>query len=1401
MGDAAERAARLTDPVGHGLGMLGLIGGALIGAVVGAVMIVALPVCAPLLVGALVGVAAVGAVAGGALAGDQLMHGLQTAFALPDPTTGMIGIVGSFNVFIGELPAARAMADAAAVCNGLFSLNHLPIPAFGPPATIAEGSSTVLINNLPAARVTSKLICGGEIKDGCPTVIIGGETIRVLPVHDLEAEALQFFGTMLKTSLIAAGVLTFFMGGEAILTFAVVFGGFYVANEALGAIGDKIGPGWGNILQGGFGLAAIVGGGAEAIDERFGCGEPVDAVTGEVFTSKIDFELPGALPIRFQRGYASSLHQQSWLGPNWCCSWGQSVQSLGNAFLYFPGDGRTIRFELGDADSEGWIRNPKVDKIRLRQASRGFEVRNQQNHTLTFAQQRENALLLSSIADLNGNAIHFNYYSGILRTVVHTGGYRLHVNATASHISGIALEQSDGTLASLVRYEYDTKGRLQGVDNGSGRMLLYEYDDAARLTGWQDRQNTWYRYQYDEYGRCVESVGPNGMYHYRYAYDPASRSTIAVDSYGATNTFRYNEHKKVVAAQDPMGGTTYTEWDERGNKLSVTDPEGRRVGYEYDSDGNLVAFKDTLGRTFKIEHNQLGSAILFIDASGRRWAREYDARGNLIEAGLEGESSWRYERDARGNLIRVVDPAGRSREFGYNAAGLPIWVSDWQGNKTRYIRDSFGRIIHEKDPLDSETTFAYNRINKLAGAILPDGAQIQWEYDCEGNLISRIGPDGSTYSYSYGPFDTLQSIIRPSGAILRFHNDLEGRLIAVENEKGQQWKYLYDAAGRVIGEQDFAGRKQAFAYDGSGLRVKRINGKGEITEITRNKAGQIIRTKASDGAVITFEYDTNGFVSAATNQWTAVRFERDEYGRIVREIQGDRVIESFYDERGLRTKRRTSEGQVTRWSYDENGRVQQISLLEDEWLDFARDAIGRDLERHFRQGQQDTNHIKPGGFVLRQNYDPLHRLVSQWAGLEAGASRAVTAIAERQYRYDVNSNPTEIYDNYSGTSRYRYDCDDRITSAQREEGPSEDFQYDVSGNISAVLRDSVWMGPQKVATGLPTLTGCRLGLGGRVEQIGNTSYFYDEGGRVIQKSMRQPGQDERVWKYEWTAEDQFRSVINDKGEVWKYEYDAFGRRTRKIGPDTSTTYVWDGDIIAEEIRTTRASSSSNSWIFELDSFRPVAKLENGKAYACVLDQIGTPRELVSTDGTLVWSAQLSTWGEVESERANEVAFPIRFQGQWYDAESGLHYNFHRYYDPQIGQYLSPDPIGLEGGTRTYGYVHNPLGSVDPLGLTDGGFYRGAKPGEDPSFEPRPNEYRVRGGNVQPTHGVSVFDNPQSVTSKGFEAHQVDTGTVSDSLKIQQRGNDPKHYEIMPKEPMPEDEFKNALRQIKTTKCP
>ena len=72
--------------------------------------------------------------------------------------------------------------------------------------------------------------------------------------------------------------------------------------------------------------------------------------------------------------------------------------------------------------------------------------------------------------------------------------------------------------------------------------------------------------------------------------------------------------------------------------------------------------------------------------------------------------------------------------------------------------------------------------------------------------------------------------------------------------------------------------------------------------------------------------------------------------------------------------------------------------------------------------------------------------------------------------------------------------------------------------------------------------------------------------------------------------------------------------------------------------------------------------------------------------------------------ANGITQPIRFQGQWADEETGLYYNRHRYYDPDMGRYITSDPIGLAGGLNGYGYVGDPLVSIDALGLSEWRLY-------------------------------------------------------------------------------------------------
>ncbi|MFC7519088.1 RHS repeat-associated core domain-containing protein, partial [Herbaspirillum sp. GCM10030257] len=115
------------------------------------------------------------------------------------------------------------------------------------------------------------------------------------------------------------------------------------------------------------------------------------------------------------------------------------------------------------------------------------------------------------------------------------------------------------------------------------------------------------------------------------------------------------------------------------------------------------------------------------------------------------------------------------------------------------------------------------------------------------------------------------------------------------------------------------------------------------------------------------------------------------------------------------------------------------------------------------------------------------------------------------------------------------------------------------------------------------------------------------------------------------------------------------------------------------------------------------------------DHLGTPRELTSGSGEIVWAGVHKAWGNLaiaampavqvaddQDTAAEPSAFtdvmPLRFQGQYYDSETGLHYNRFRYYDPDSGRFVSQDPIGLQGGNNLYQYAPNPTAWIDPLGL-------------------------------------------------------------------------------------------------------
>ncbi len=348
--------------------------------------------------------------------------------------------------------------------------------------------------------------------------------------------------------------------------------------------------------------------------------------------------------------------------------------------------------------------------------------------------------------------------------------------------------------------------------------------------------------------------------------------------------------------------------------------------------------------------------------------------------------------------------------------------------------------------------------------------------------------------------------------------------------------------------------------------------------------------------------------------------------------------------------------------------------------------------------------------------------------------KAPAALSMRRYRYDAAGQLTQIEDSRKGATDYRYDPVGRLIEAIAP-GLRERFAFDPASNIVDPGR------PENARTqaGLAARSESTLPvsvpkvLGNLLREYAGTHFDYDAQGHLIQK--RSPAGTQR---YEWDAFDRMQAAQVDEGErrsASSYYYDALGRRIAREVNGARTVFGWDGDTLAYESDEAR----STHYVYEARTFVPMAQyvtapvegietpvaregdryrpeddplqrvpVAQGDArvmfYYC--DQIGTPLMMTDEAGEVVWEAAYKAWGETREviERASAASGgavarnALRFQGQQVDDETGLHYNLHRYYDPESSRFTSRDPIKLEGGSNLYQYAPKSTQWVDPLGL-------------------------------------------------------------------------------------------------------
>ncbi len=1042
--------------------------------------------------------------------------------------------------------------------------------------------------------------------------------------------------------------------------------------------------------------------------------EPVSILNGAVVVEQEDFELPGLLPINWLREYRSDSAYVGLCGQGWQTPADTRLEvdpADGRVLVHGPSFGLMAFERLPATPGEAGGELELMDGSRLLDLGEVLRVQTKDDRVYDFpkalAHHSEQGIMrfpIGRIADRCGNSLDFEYRSGRPCAIRDSVGRRLVLTVENGRLTAVTLSDPTREVEhTFVRYAYDQDGDLIAAIDALGEPYRFAYEQH-RMQRHTDRNGLSFHYAYamSEEGewRVVHAWGDGGLYDYHFAYLDAINERRITDSLGHVSLVKLDERGLPINEIDPLGGRTIYEYDDCGRTTAVVDPGGRRTEYVYDEHGNLLKLTRPDGASIQTEFDSADKAISIIDPNGAQWQQRWDGRGLLVEQISPLGNVSRYEYDARGQLLAFINPRGARSELAFDGLGNLSCLTDALGHHTRFAYDFLGNLTGKVDPLDHKTLYRYDAKGRLTDARQPSGATIRCGYDAEDNLTRYVDENGAVTKLEYFGQGEIAKRIQPDGYSVQYHYDSEERLVAVTNQRGETYQLKRDALGRIVEEVDYWGQARRYAYDASGYLTASTDPLERTILYATDPLGRILKKTLPDGFVETFAYDANGNLIETTNPHAAIKRQFDPEGRLTEEVQGAFTIRNSYDATGNRLTRETSLGNAVAYTFDALDQAVAVRINQDEPIRIERDAVGR---------------------IAREQLSP--QLSRQFAYSADGylTEQAVSAngspLFATRFAYDPAGNLTQRSDSQYGTDVYRYDPLGRITEHLDPQRRLTRYLNDPAGDR---LRTRVVEGARRRVAG----GGVVEGDWSREGEYEGTYYRFDRAGNLVERR-----DEERHLHLVWDANQRLSESLAD-GTVTRYGYDPLGRRLFKETGDKRTLFYWDGDaLVGESVAVLDQPKQPMSavegnvvgpaerreqlppatlrknqeYIYYPQTFKPVALIERVQTSRSVYhyhnDANGCPIRLTDGRGLVKWGASYATWGAAIRLHVVDVDNPIRLQGQYYDAETGLHYNRYRFDDPVLGCFVSQDPLRLMVGLNLYWYAGSRFFLADPVGLS------------------------------------------------------------------------------------------------------
>lgn len=734
---------------------------------------------------------------------------------------------------------------------------------------------------------------------------------------------------------------------------------------------------------------------------------------------------------------------------------------------------------------------------------------------------------------------------------------------------------------------------------------------------------------------------------------------------------------------------TYT-WTTLGRLKSVDGPRtdvADITTYTYypddDADlarrGRLWQVTNALGHTSQIlAYDMNGQPLQTQDANGLSSTLTYAPRG-WLKTKQVGNRLTTYTYDHVGQLTQVDLPTGEALTFSYDAAYRLTDIHNGQGDHIRYTLDGLGNITQETvSDAQGNPVRQLNRQYDALGRLWKDIRRIngqdavtEYAYDAQGNRTLVTDPLSHASKHQY---DALNRLTKTEDALqgqAGIAQDALDSVTTVIDPKANSTTYVTDAFGQVRKETSPDRGTTTYSYDAAGNLKTRTDARGKSITYSYDALNRLTLADRPSGTDTTYTWDLGsngkGHLTNMADESGATTWAYNAYGEVASKTHAfggnfSRALGNTYLN-GMRTRIDYPSGTYVDYTWSQ-GRVIAVSLNGSplltgiQYQPFGQPKAwtwgnGQAYARSFDTGTGWLQSHPLGNDTRALGFDSAGRITSFTHGqsiLNQGfgydALGRLTSNTTNQgsygYQYDANGNRTQYT---SGSTDYPYTIATTSNRLNSVAGPvAKTYQYDAAGNTTA---------------------------------DGTYTFIYDDYGRMSQAMLRK--------------------------KATTYKYNGLGLRVEKSGQGVTNgplrmVFDEDGKLLGEYGKN-GALVQETIWLGNL----PIAVVMPSGTYYVHADHLNAPRILLSPENQEVWRWDGDSFGvglpTSSGKGKQKITYNLRLPGQYYDNETGLHYNLFRDYEPRTGRYVQSDPIGLLGGLNTFAYVNgNPLIYTDPDGL-------------------------------------------------------------------------------------------------------